>query len=74
MVNIQQIVNNTTNRIVYDIISLITIWGILNSRFMNNSTSVGFSIIGYDFYINYYPVYSLYIGIFSSGFLLRKYM
>ena len=62
--------NKLITTVAYDIISITTIWALINSN-SNNSFYVNIDHRFIKF--NYSPIYSTIIGISASLFLLRKY-
>ena len=64
--------NNLIKNVAFDIISLTTIWALINSN--NSSSRYRMYFNNYNLDINYHPIYSTILGFGFSVHLLIKYI
>jgi len=59
--------------IAYDIISVVTIWSILNNPSFSNNIYFTTNLNSLKLSFNYSPVYSMLLGFGFSAYMLKKY-
>lgn len=66
--------NELIRNVAIDIITITTMWGLLNNPYISNLYTFKFYLNSYDYNDNHLPRYSSILGIAVSTIILSKYL